>query len=162
MSGVTDESTTVFDDGLVGTWRDPEDGVRIVLAPEGWKTYGVAVAEGERRQRFTGRLTDVGSSRLFELTIPAGSEPDPALVPVHILGRLVRRDDTLVVELLDHDWFRARVRSGAKSLPLILDERETVLVTASRAQLRRWLAANASAPMFSVPRTLMRAPGTLQ
>jgi hypothetical protein len=122
----------------------------------------VTVGAGERRQRFTGRLTDVGRSRMFDLTLPAGAEPAPALVPVHILGRLVRRDETLVVELLDYDWFRTRARPGAIALPLLLDERETVLITASRERLRRWLGANASAALFSVPRTFTRDKQTLQ
>jgi hypothetical protein len=43
---------------------------------------------------------------------------------------------------------------------VVLDERETVLITASRPQLRRWLTANAASPMFAEILTLTRDQDT--
>jgi hypothetical protein len=158
VAGLGDAAAT-FDESLLGRWRNVEDDVDLVLERDEWSTYGVTLRDRTGSQRFTGRLATIGGARYFDLTIHAGTDPGPALLPVHIIGRITLRDGSLLVELLDYDWFRGRLKRGSLTIPALLDARDTVLIAASRAQLARWLSAHASSPaLFSEAMTLAREP----
>jgi hypothetical protein len=157
VAGLADSFAPVFDEALVGRWRSAEDDIGLELARDEWRTYAVTLNDRTGEQRFTGRLVAVAGVHLFDLTIHAGTESDPVLLPVHIIGRVAVSDGTLVVELLDYEWFRNRMKRGGLTLPVAVDDRETVLITASRDRLRRWFTANAGTPgLFSEIFTLQR------
>lgn len=159
LQGLADDSSTVALDQIVGRWHSADDEVELTIAPDQWRTYSVVMRDGSGEQTFTGRITDVARSKLFDLTVSLGQESRVALLPVHIIGRLTVKEDTLVVELLVYDWFRGRLGRGSLTLPAVMDERDAVLLTAGRAKLRGWLAANAASPaLFEEALVLARKP----
>jgi hypothetical protein len=148
---------TEIDQALLGSWRSADDDVAVTIERDEWRTYQVTVKTRSGEARFTGRLAELSGTRLFDLTVPSGTEPGAGLLAVHIVGRVALRDGTLVVQVLDHEWFRQRLLANALDITALLDERETVLVTAPGAQWRRWLAANVkTAAAFAEPVTFER------
>ncbi len=145
LQGLADETSTVSDDTLVGRWYSVDDDVEVTIAPDEWRTYSVVMRDAAGERKFTARVTTIASRQFFDLTVQNGLESMPALLPVHLIGRFTTKDDALVVELLTYDWFRGRLERGSLTVPAVLDERDTVLVTASRQKLREWLTANATA-----------------
>jgi hypothetical protein len=157
IAGLAESASAGFEEALLGTWESDEDDIELVLTRDEWQSYGVAFRDRAGEQRFTGRLTNIAGMQMFELTLHTGLETSPVLLPVHIVGRLTLKADTLVVELLDYDFFRERIGRASFKLPAVLDDRETVIVTASRTQFRRWLETNAAgAGLFSELATLTR------
>lgn len=158
VSGLADTASSAFDESLLGQWKSAEDGVELVIARDEWRSYAVTMRDRSGEQRFTARLVTIGNSRYVDLTIQNGLETNPAVLPVHIVGRVSQKDDTLEVELLDYDWFRGRHSRGSLTTPAVVDERDTILLTGTRSQLRKWLAANASSSrIFAEALVLTRA-----
>lgn len=159
LHGLADDASTVADEQIAGHWVNPDDGVDVLITQDEWRTYAVAVRDTTGEQQFTARITDVNGRRYFDLTVRAGAELKAALLPVHLLGRFSTKDDTLVVELLAYDWVRGRFDRGSLIVPAVVDERDAVVLTAKRARLREWLAANAaSTALFEEAMVLSRAP----
>jgi hypothetical protein len=160
LSGLADAASTEFDERLVGRWTSADDEVELVVAADEWRTYAVTMRDRTGDQRFTARLATLGDQRLFDLTIHVGTETNPALLPVHIIGRVHVHEDEMRVQLLDYDWFRGRLTRGSLTTPATLDERDTVLLTAPRTRFRQWLTANAGSPsVFADVLVLVRDPG---
>jgi hypothetical protein len=157
LSGLGEATPQEVDESLLGHWRSAEDEVEVEIARDEWRTFSVTLRGRGDDQRFTGRLSPIGGARVFDLTIHVGTESGPALIPVHVIGRLTRQEDSLVVELPDYEWFSTRHAKGTLGTPAVLDDRETLLLTAPRAQLRRWLAGRMTTPgMFTELMTLTR------
>jgi hypothetical protein len=161
LAGLADASSSVMDEALLGHWRNADEGVELVVARSQWHSYDVTLRERGTEQRFTARVTTLGGAQYFDATVHSGTDAGVGLVPVHVLGRTSVRDAALVVELLDPDWFTGRMARGSLTTAALIDDRETVLLTAPRAQLRRWLAAHATSPaMFTEWATLTREIGS--
>lgn len=154
VHGIADPSAVVFDDALLGQWKNADgdqDPQELLVERDEWRTYAVTLTDrsGEP-QRFTVRLVKIGQAQYFDATIHGGTEPGPALLPVHIFGRVAVREGRLELGTPDYDWFSGRLERGGLTIPALRTERDTVLVSAAPRQLRRWLAANAAAPMFEM------------
>lgn len=154
VHGITDPEAIVFDEALLGQWKSAEgdqDPQELLIERDEWRTYVVTLKDrsGEA-QRFTVRLVKIGSAQFFDATIHGGTEPGPALLPVHVFGRVSVRDGRLELETPDYDWFSGRLGRGALTIPALRTERDTILITAAPKQLRRWLAANGAGPMFEM------------
>lgn len=156
VSGLADTASSTVDERLLGRWKSAEDEVELVIARDEWRSYAVTMRDRTGEQRFTARLHTIGEVEYFDLTIQNGTETNPALLPIHILGRVKHEDTTLQVELLDYDWFRGRMARGSLTTPAVVDERDTILLTGTRTQLRRWLAANGAAPKFFAEALVLR------
>lgn len=160
VSGLADTASSTFDESLLGHWTSREDDVDLLVERDEWRTYAITMRDRTGEQHFTGRLAVIGGARYVDLTIQHGTEASPALLPVHIIGRVTHHESTLRIDLLDYDWFRGRVSRGSLTTPAVLDERDSLLLTAPRAQLRRWLAANAATPaLFAEVLVLTRDEG---
>jgi hypothetical protein len=159
ISGLSDADSAVVIEELAGHWRSEDEEIDLVLSRDEWRSYDVVLQQRGVSHHFTGRVALIGGGHLFELTVHSGVEMTPALLPVHILGRLTLSEGRLVVGLLDYEWLRARMGRKDFRLPVVADERQTLLITAPRAQLRRWLTANGATPgVFSEAMTLTRVP----
>jgi hypothetical protein len=157
VTGLADTSSSVFDETLLGRWRNAEDELEVSIERAEWRSYDVKLRDRTGEQRFTARLTLIGETQFFDLAPHAGTDPGVSLLPVHILGRVAQRDGALAVDLLDYDWFTGRLARGSLTTSALLDDREVLLLTAGRPQLRRWLAAHVASPaMFTEFTTLTR------
>lgn len=154
VHGIADPAAVVFDEALLGQWKNAEgdqDPEELLVERDEWRTYAVTVKDRRAEpQRFTVRLVKIGQLQYFDATIHGGTEPGPALLPVHVVGRVAIRDGRLEVETPDYDWFSARLNRGSLTVAAVLTERDTILITATPARVRRWLAANAAASMFDM------------
>lgn len=161
LRGLADTASAEFDESLLGRWDSVEDEIHVLLERDEWHTYAVTWRDRSGEQRFTGRLVTLGGRQFFDVTLHGGTELGPAALPVHVPVRLTRQDTAIVVETLAYDWFRGRVDRGSLvGLTAVLDERETVIVTASDAAWRKWLAGHAGSPMvFEEAMVLTRSPG---
>lgn len=152
VHGIADPEANVFDEALLGQWKSAEgdqDPLELLIERDEWRTYVVTLKDrGGEAQRFTVRLVKIGAAQFFDATIHGGTEPGPAVLPVHIFGRVSVRDGRLELETPDYDWFSGRLDRGGLTVTALRTERDTILITAAPKQLRRWLAANAAAPMF--------------
>jgi hypothetical protein len=150
LTSLSDAASTTFDEALLGRWNNAEDDSHLELTRDEWSTYAVLYRDSMGEQRWTGRLTPIGTKRFFDITMAAGNESSPVLLPVHIIGRVALQDDRLDVEILSYEWFRGRLRRGTLTTTAVLDDRETILLTAPRDRLRRWLEVNAGVgPLFA-------------
>jgi hypothetical protein len=158
LSPLCDVSTQTFDEALLGRWRSEEDRIELQVDRDEWGSYAVTWHDAAGEQRFTVRLTTVGTARLFDATVPAGTDPGPALLPLHILGRVGLDGETLTLELVDYDWIAARDRRGAlDGLAVTFADREVALLVSPPERLRAWFGRHAGTPgLFAEATTLRR------
>ena len=60
ISGLTDASSTIFDENLLGSWRDAEDEVGLDVTRDEWRTYAIIYRDDTSEYRGTARLTMLG------------------------------------------------------------------------------------------------------
>jgi hypothetical protein len=158
LSPLCDVSTQAFDEALLGRWQSEEDRIELQVERDEWGSYAVTWRDPGGEQRFTVRTTAIGSIRLFDATVPVGVDPGPALLPVHILGRIGLDGETLTLELVDYDWIAARDRRGAlDGLAVTFADREVALLVSPPDRLRAWFGRHAAAPgLFAEVTTLRR------
>lgn len=158
LSPFCDVSTQTFDEALLGRWRSEEDRIELQVDRDGWGSYAVTWRDAAGEQRFTVRVTVIGSSRLFDATVPAGVDPGPALLPVHILGRVSLDGETLTLELVDYDWIAAHGRRGAiDGLAVTFADRDVALIVSPSDRLRAWFGRHGATPgLFAEVTTLRR------
>ena len=154
-----DPDAIAFEPALVGTWTSDEDEVTVVIERGEWHSYHVDLEDGGKLTRLTGRLTRVGALLLIDLAPLDGTDIPPMQIPVHGLYKVEAAGDTLTFASLDYDHFYAMAKTGEKEAGLVLDARKNVVLTASTADLRRWLLAHAGDPgLFAEPVVLKRKP----
>jgi hypothetical protein len=157
LHGLADTSTSVIDERLLGHWGAADEGIVLEIARDEWRSYALTLTSATGEQRFTGRVFTVGDAQFFDLTIRSGTDVDVGVMPVHLLGRIRLTGETLAVDLLDHAWFSGRIGRGSLTTPAVRDDRDTILLTAPRQPLLRFLLAHASsAAMFDEVLTLTR------
>lgn len=158
LSPLCDVATQTFDEALLGRWRSEEDRIELQVDRDGWGSYAVTWRDAAGEQRFTVRVTVIGSNRFFDATVPAGVDPGPALLPVHILGRVGLDGETLTLELVDYDWIAAHGRRGAiDGLAVTFADREVALLLSPSDRLRAWFGRHgATAGLFAEATTLQR------
>lgn len=158
LSPLCDVSTQAFDEALLGRWRSEEDRIEIQVDRDEWGSYAVTWRDPAGEQHFTVRITVIGSTRLFDATVPLGADPGPALLPVHILGRIGLEGETLTLELVDYDWIVARERRGTiDGLAVAFADREVALLASPPDRLRAWFGRHVAAPgLFAEGTTLRR------
>jgi len=160
LAPLYDGQTIEFEEGLLGTWVNAEDGQTLVVARGQWRSYAIAWTDGQGTQALTAHLTRVGGERFVDAMPAVGEDRGPLLVGGHVVARLRRAANALTLEMLDDGWMRGAARRGA--LPRrhwALDERETLLLTMSTADLRAWLARHvADDGLFAPPLSFERKP----
>jgi hypothetical protein len=131
-----------FDEGLIGRWESTEDKSLITVERGEWKSYKVTYPARSGPVVYTGYLTRVGDSRVFDLTPAHSVAPASLLISAHLAVKLQLLGDTLTVTGLDYDWFFKEAELGRLvRLRPILDSQKNVVLTADTAALRSWIAA---------------------
>ena len=147
-----DDRTVVWDEGLLGEWRDEEDNIQATVERSEWRSYRIRFARPSETADFTGHLTAIGDQYFLDLMPERGVDYGPVLVPAHLILRVTRAGDGWEVAGLDYEALRRdaaaerHVGGGSSAL----DQRHNVLLTASTPELRQWLRAGA-ARVFGAP-----------
>jgi hypothetical protein len=151
-----DAESVGFDEKLLGSWENADDGAKAAVERGEWRSYKITYTDRSATRTFQGNLTRIGSTSFLDLTEMRGSDPGPFLVPMHGLLRVAIETDRQTVSLLDYAWFtRALQQKSTGGLPLALDDRRNVVMTAATGDIRRWLARAPDAA-FGAPMTFRR------
>ena len=135
-----DDQSIAFEEALIGSWENAEDGTRATIERGEWRSYKVTYTDRSSSWSFQGNLTKIGAATFLDLTEMRGTDPGPYLVPVHGIVRVSLTDKTLTGALLDYDRFmRAIVQKSLGKLTAAIDDRRNVAITAPTTELRRWL-----------------------
>jgi len=153
-----DAGSVAFDEALLGTWENVEDGMRATIERGEWRSYKVTYADRSATRTFQGNLTRIGDATFLDLTELRGVDPGPYLVPVHGVLRIGIRADALSAAMLDYKWFmRAMTQKTIGLLAPAVDDRRNAMITAPTEELRRWLT-HAPDDAFDPPMTFKRKP----
>lgn len=156
LQPVYEPETIAFDPALLGSWLASDDGTSVVFERAEWHSYHVTIVDGDKRTRLSARLTRVGERLFLDVSSLDGADVPPLLLVAHGLYRVDLAGDELSLADLNYDRFERLARDGTAGLPLTLDGRKNVVITASTAELRRWLVAHAADEgLFDAP-TVMR------
>ena len=161
LQPVYEPETIAFDPALLGTWIAGDDDTSLSFERAEWHSYHVTIEERDDRTRLSARLTRVGEQLYLDLSPLDGADVAPLLLPVHGLYRLQLQDDELSLADLNYERLERLALDGGAGLPMAIDARKNVVITASTAELRRWLVAHAGDDgLFAAPTTLRRKPAT--
>jgi hypothetical protein len=155
---VYEPETIAFDPLLLGTWTGADDDVRVTFERAEWHSYHLTIARKDDRLLLTARLTRVGAQMLLDVSPRDGADVPALTLPVHGLYRLeLTEDGSLRLADLNYDALERRVRAGTAGLPAAIDARANVVIMASTAELRAWLAAHAAdEELFDEPASFTR------
>ena len=157
LQPVYEPETIAFDPALLGTWIAGDDDTSLSFERAEWHSYHVTLEERDDRTRLSARLTRVGEQLYLDLSPQDGADVAPLLLPVHCFYRLGLQGDELSLADLNYESLERLARDGGAGLPMAIDARKNVVITASTAELRRWLAAHArDEGLFAAPTTLRR------
>ncbi len=145
LQPIYDEQHVVFEEGLIGTWKEADGNATLVVARGAWNAYELAYTEGTDTTRVSGFLTRVGHSVLLDVTTAAGVEEPPVTVQAHWVFLADLRGDTLTLRAMDFDWFKSHSGHKAQAtLGIVPDVDGNRVMTASTAVLREWLTHHVS------------------
>lgn len=149
--------TIAFDPALVGTWVAGDDDMSLAFERAEWHSYHLTVQERDNRTRLSARLTRVGARLYLDVSSRDGADVAPLLLPVHGLYRVDLEGDVLSLADLNYELLERQARGGATGLPMAIDARNNVIITASTADLRQWLVLHAADDgVFAAPTILRR------
>lgn len=153
-----DAGSVVFDEALLGTWENAEDGSRATIERGEWRSYKVTYVDHFTTRIFQGNLTKIGDGTLLDLTELRGVDPGPFLVPVHGVLRVDIHGDEVSAAMLDYTWFmHAMTQKTIVRLAPAVDDRRNVMITVPSEELRRWLP-RAPDGAFGAPMSFKRKP----
>jgi hypothetical protein len=157
LQPVYEPETIAFDPALIGTWIAGDDDTTLTFERAEWHSYHVTLGEGDKRTRLSARLTRVGEQLFLDLSPLDGADVAPLLLPVHAVYRLELQGDELSLSDLNYEQLERRAREGTPGLPMVVDARKNVVITANTGDLRRWLVAHAADEgLFDAPTSLRR------
>jgi hypothetical protein len=159
LQPVYEPDTIAFDPALVGTWAMGDDGLTVTFARGEWHSYHMTLEQRDDRTRLSARLTRVGDLTYLDISPLDGTDLPALALPVHAVYRVDLKGDELSLSDLNFEVLERRVREGTSTLPAVIDARKNVVITASTADLRRWLAAHAAEEgFFDPPASFTRVP----
>ena len=157
LQPVYEPETIAFDPALVGVWVDTDEGMTVTFERGEWHSYHVTLAQRDDRLRVSARLTRAGERLFLDLSPLDGTDVPLFQLPVHGIYRLELDGDRLSLADLNYELLERKVRAGSAGLPMVIDARRNIVITASTAELRRWLVANAAdEDVFASPTLLTR------
>jgi hypothetical protein len=141
LQPVYQDDSIAWDDRLLGTWRDREDNVEVVIERAEWRSYRIRYTHPIESSEFTAYLTAIGNEYFMDLMPARGHDYGAVLVPAHLVVRLRRDGDRLLVAPLDFDRFAEDLKAGrpAAGAAAAFDQKQNVILTGSTKELREWL-----------------------
>lgn len=153
LQPVYEPDAIVFDPALLGTWVGEEDKFSLTFERAEWHSYHLLMEEdGDKPVRLSARLTRIGAHLFLDVAPLDGTDIPPLLLPVHGAYRVSLEGNTLGLADLEYDVLEARVREGKAGLPVVVDARKNLVITARTPDLRLWLEAHAEdEALFGAP-----------
>lgn len=142
LQPVYEPDTIAFDADLLGTWTTGDDGMTLTVERGEWHSYHVTIQERDEVIRLSARLTRIGERTYLDVAPLDGADLPALALPVHAVYRMELKDDELAVSDLNYDVLERLASDGPGPVPMVVDARKNVVITAGTAQLRRWLAAS--------------------
>ncbi|HYA98464.1 MAG TPA: hypothetical protein VEH49_10235 [Methylomirabilota bacterium] len=159
LFGLCTADDKTFDDGLLGVWKQVEDGKNEGSDATEWRfdkgedglSYDVTLSnyDSPKKGRIlsSARLVRLGGFLFIDFEAPDGEKRGvtdavmPAL-PAHCFGRITFDERQAHIALLDDSWIEKQVK--AKTMPLAyLEGPNGRLVTAKTDELRKFALAHA-------------------
>jgi hypothetical protein len=157
MHPVYEAGTIAFDPALLGSWASADDDVTLTFERAEWHSYHVVVNQGNDRYRFSARLTRVGTGLYLDATPLDGADLPALTLSVHACYRLVMSEDGMTLAALNYESLEQKARAGGHELPVVVDARRNVVITAGTADLRQWLTLHADDEgVFDAPTAFTR------
>jgi hypothetical protein len=146
-SSLFEEKEAIFDERLVGSWREVAGNDRAVVQRDGIG-YSITYSDSEDTARFQGRLGKVGNALFLDVwPAPADTEMKSGyrdlMLPAHMLLKVDLRENEVGLAVLDKDVFATRLKSLA--LPYRLEQYRLILF-ASTPQMRSAITKVADRP----------------
>ena len=152
LQPVYEPETIAFDPAVLGSWTSADEDVTLTIERGEWHSYHVIATQGNNRYRLSARLTRVGTGLYLD-----GTDLPALTLAVHGLCRLVLTEEGMTLAALNYEAFEQKARAGGHELPMVVDARRNIVITASTADLRRWLAQHADDEgVFDVPTPFTR------
>jgi len=159
------EKDLVSDGRLPGAYEDEDGAVRWVFSDAGEMKYSLAIRDHDKTSTMEARLFKI-ENQLFLGLHPSMDGLDDckrdaffqaSVVPAHIFFKVSRLDaEHFEFQSLEADWLKKRLtQSGAPAHAVVRKER--IVLTASTAELRKFLAAHLKDPeAWSEPAKMIR------
>ena len=149
------DDTKATDPALVGTWAKPDadrDEAVYTIARAG-ENYALSVEDRDPKKPekwdFEVRLVQLGKDRFVDVQPPEADRDkidekwSSLFIPAHLFARYEIEGDTLKVWILDKEWLRKSLASGAIKLPHTGIDHDWVLITASTPELQAFFREHA-------------------
>ncbi|MGE5835452.1 MAG: hypothetical protein ACM4AI_13280 [Acidobacteriota bacterium] len=156
-----DEPSIVFDERLLGSWRDADDNVTVTVERSDWRSYRIQYVHPTETGTLTGYLFKQGTALYLDLVPVRGKDFGSFVVPAHGLVRITfgAEPREVTVAPLSFDWFAKAM--AEQTLPASIratkGERDQIVLAASRVELQQWLAArSADDPAFGLEATFKK------
>ncbi len=146
-----EEPAIVFDERLLGSWRDADDNVTVTIERSDWRAYRVHYVHPIDTRVLSAYLFKVGDALFLDLSPLRGEDPGPFLLPAHTVLSVTIAAGEVSVRPLDYDWFAEALakKTLTATLRAFRGERNQVVLGAERPVLVRWLSTRpAKDPAF--------------
>jgi hypothetical protein len=155
-----DDDSLGWDPDLIGVWQDADDNASIKIEAAEWRLYRVHYEHPSEKGDVTGVLTIVGDEHFLDLMPARGQDRGSFLLPAHLIVRVDRAGDELVLTPLSYDWFVERLRAGrtpGAGLSAVFDQKQNALIVSATARLRAWVRAQPKdSSVWGAPATFTR------
>lgn len=142
---VYEPETIGFDPSLLGAWKGDDENVGVTFERAEWHSYHVTLMDRDDHVHLSARLTRVGTRTFLDVSPRDGADVPALVLPVHAVYRVeLPGDGSLRLAGLNYEVLERRARAGTAGLPVAIDARANVVITAATAELRAWLAAHAA------------------
>lgn len=152
-------SDTFFEPRLLGTWLDPKDAKQppIVFERDGTAAYRISMVDSTNTsvtETYEAHVVKLGGQLFIDVVQSdvkdANGSLDVFQVPGHILGRVSLGENDLTIHFLDEDWMKAGLQAGSISIPHEMLDDGAPILTASTAELQKFVLDHAEEKAFSV------------
>jgi hypothetical protein len=157
LQPVYEPETIAFDPALLGTWVSADDDLTVTFERGEWHSYHLTIEQRDDQYRVSARMTRIGSRLYLDVTPLDGTDLPALTLPVHTCLHVELTGEGLSLAEMNYEWLERRSRKEGFVLPLVIDARRNVVITAGTAELRQWIAQNAEAEgVFAAPTTFTR------
>ena len=148
-----EEPSIVFDERLLGSWRDADDNVTVTVEKSDWRSYRIQYVHPTETGALTGYLFKQGAGVYLDLVAVRGKDFGSFVIPAHGLVRVSFGAEAREVTIapLSFDWLAKGLADHTLSATLrpTKGERDQILLAGARSDLQAWLAARpATDPAF--------------
>jgi hypothetical protein len=138
---VYERNSILFDETLLGAWEDRESEISVSVSRGEWRSYQIAFTDRFGTTRFVGHLTAIGAVRFLNVLPQDGLEKPAFIVATNGFMQIEIQSARVRVREPDYAAVLERAGRGKLGVEAASDVKQNVLITASPAKLRTWLAS---------------------